>query len=223
VAAVAVAGTAVYVTASAAGYNFGFKSASAPAPQASTASLSASSANTSAVCTDFVANFANALGSTPTRVDMAFQAAIAKTLKDEVANGDLTQGQADALTKKLAGKAPCSLVSNLGDNHKAAGYAKALASATASALGITPAELKKDLAGGMTLSQIAAKHNPPLNEDQFRAALIKNITPLLDKAVTDNKMTSAQEQAILQRLKTQPIPYWSTPMKKASSGASTGD
>jgi hypothetical protein len=89
--------------------------------------------------------------------------------------------------------------------------------AAASALGITPQQLRTDLAGGTTLSQIAAAQSPPVTEDQFRTKLIADIKPLLDKAVTDKKLTSAQEQQILQRLQTGPIPFWDKPVKKAAA------
>ena len=70
----------------------------------------------------------------------------------------------------------------------------------------------------MTLSQVAASKN--LTEAQFRTNLIAQLTPLLDAAVKANQLTSAQEQAVLQRLKTGTIPYWSTPMKhKPAAGA----
>src|SRR5260370_21707164 len=71
---------------------------------------------------------------------------------------------------------------------------------------------KADIAGGMTLAQIAAAQNPPVTEAQFRDRLIAKLTPLLDEAVTNKQLTSAQEQAIIQQLKTGPIPVWDKPM-----------
>src|SRR5438477_607158 len=106
-----------------------------------------------------------------------------------------------------------------GARPNAAQYTQALMTAAASALGITPQQLRTDLAGGMTLSQIAAAQRPAVTEDQFRTKLIANIKPLLDKAVTDQKLTSAQEQQILQRLQTGPIPFWDKPVKKAAAAA----
>ena len=69
----------------------------------------------------------------------------------------------------------------------------------------------------MTLSQIAAAQKPPVTEAQFRTKLIANLKPLLDKAVADKKMTGDQEQKILQRLQTGPIPFWDKPMPKATT------
>src|SRR5260370_23769165 len=122
----------------------------------------------------------------------------------------MSWGQADVIKAKLWGKQPCALASGLAPTAKAgtAQYMQALMTAAASALGITPQQLRTDLSGGMTLSQIAAAQNPPITEDQFRSRLIANIKPLLDKAASDKKLTTAQEQQILQRLQTGPIPSW---------------
>jgi hypothetical protein len=218
--AVALAGAAVYITASAAGFDLSLNRGSTPTGQASLTSAPDTKARpASAACTDFISHFASDLGTTQAKVDGAFQQAAAQTLADEVKSGELTQAQADAIKAKLAGKQPCALASGLAPSAKAgtAQYTQALLTAAASALGITPQQLRTDLAGGMTLSQIAAAQKPPITEDQFRTKLIANIKPLLDKAVTDKKLTSAQEQQILQRLQTGPIPFWDKPMKRAAA------
>jgi len=218
--AVALAGAAVYITASAAGFNLSANRGSTPTGQASLASAPDTKGGPgSAACTDFISHFASDLGTTQAKVDSAFQQAAAQTLADEVKSGELTQAQADAIKAKLAGRQPCALASGLAPTAKAgtAQYTQPLMTAAASALGITPQQLRTDLAGGMTLAQIAAAQNPPVTEDQFRTRLIANIKPLLDKAVTDNKLTSAQEQQILQRLQTGPIPFWDKPMKRAAA------
>ncbi|HLZ95244.1 MAG TPA: hypothetical protein VKT20_07960 [Candidatus Dormibacteraeota bacterium] len=219
--AVAVAAAAVYVTASAAGYNFSFNRSSTPPAQAglTTAPLD-KSGTASAVCTDFVSHFASDLGTSQSKVDSAFQQAAGQTLADEVKNGTITQAQADAIKARLNGKEPCSLAAGLGAPKPAATqHMQQLLAAAASALGITPQTLRTDLMNGQTLSQIAAAQNPPVTEDQFRTKLIANLKPLLDQAVTDGKLTSAQEQQILTLLQTGPIPFWDKPMKRAGAGA----
>lgn len=220
--AVVLAGAAVYISASAAGFDLSLNRGSTPTGQASLASAPDTKAGpASAACTDFISHFASDLGTTQAKVDGAFQQAAAQTLADEVKSGQLTQAQADAIKAKLAGKQPCALASGLAPSTRAgtAQYTQALMMAAASALGITPQQLRTDLAGGMTLSQIAAAQNPPVTEDQFRTRLIADIKPLLDKAVTDKKLTSAQEQKILQGLQTGPIPFWDKPIKKAATAA----
>jgi hypothetical protein len=71
----------------------------------------------------------------------------------------------------------------------------------------------------MSLSQVAAAHKPPITEAQFRTQLIAKLTPVLDGAVTNKKLTSAQEQAIIKRLQTAPIPFWSKPMRPVKPAA----
>ena len=217
--AAALAGAAVYITASAAGYNLGLNRPSTPAPVALASAPDAKGGTASAACTDFISHFASDLKSNQTAINNAYQQAIGQTLADEVKNGTLTQAQADKIKQALAGKQPCALVNGLAPTAKAgiAQYRQALMIAAASALGITPQQLRTDLASGMTLSQIAAAQKPAITEDQFRTKLIANIKPLLDKAVTDKKLTSAQEQQILQRLQTGPIPFWDKPIKKAAA------
>jgi hypothetical protein len=221
--AVAIAGSAAWVTASAAGFNVSLRSS--PPSKAAAASVSEKTSKPSAVCTSFMGHLASDLNTNQTKVSAAIQKAIGQTIDDEVKNKDLTQAQADAIKKQLAGKAPCDLVST--PNLKAPGGShggsrlsqQMLLSAAASALGITDAQLKTDLAQGMTLSQIAAAQKPAVTEAQFRTRLIANLTPVLDKAVAANKLTAMQEQAIIKQLQTGPIPYWDKPVKQKTAPA----
>jgi hypothetical protein len=222
--AVLVAGAAVLVTASAAGLNVGFRPSSAQPATADTASVS-QKAGASAVCTDFLAHLSSDLGKSQSQVNAAVQKAIGETLADEVKNKDLTQAQADAIKQKLASQPPCSLAGNLGkapappSATTIGAYTQQLITAAASALGITGTQLRTDLANGMTLSQIAAAQNPPVTEAQFRTRLIAKLTPLLDTAVTNKKLTSAQEQGIIKQLQTGPIPFWNTSMRRPKPAA----
>ena len=219
--AAAVSGAAVLVTASAAGLNVGFHSSSPDTTQAQTAALS-QKADPTAVCNAFISHLSTDLGKTQAQVNAAIQKAIGETLADEVKKGDITQAQADALKQKLTSQPPCALsgigrVGAHGDKATIGAYKAQLLTAAASALGVSETQLKTDLAAGKTLSQIAAAKNPPVTEAQFRANLIAKLKPLLDTAVKDNKLTATQEQAILDRLQTAPIPYWNAPMKRKTT------
>jgi hypothetical protein len=223
---VAVAGAAVLVTASAAGLNVGLRSSSTQPSHAETASL-AQKANSTAVCNAFIAHLATDLGKSQAQVNAAIQKAIGETLADEVKNKDLTQAQADAIKKKVGSAPPCAL-SGAGapaaapaNRAKIGAYMQQLESAAAAALGITDTELKADLAKGMSLSQIAAAQKPPVTEAEFRTRLIAKLKPLLDTAVTNKQLTSAQELAILQQLQTGPIPLWNTPVKPKTTAPAT--
>lgn len=225
--AVAVAGAAVLVTASAAGLTVGFRPSSSNQPSSTNTTASINDASSdSAVCADFISHLSGDLGKSQDQVNAAIQKAIGETLADEVKNGKLTQAQADALKQKLASKPPCTLAAGLGQKPAPAGgaligaYRSQLLAAAAAALGISQAQLQTDLTSGMSLSQIAAAQNPPVTESQFRTKLIAQLKPLLDAAVTSNKLTSAQEQMILQRLQTGPIPFWNNAVRRPKAGAS---
>ena len=218
---VAVAGAAVLVTASAAGLNVGFRSSS---PQPGQAASVASKANASTICNDFISHLSGDLGKSQSQVNSAVQKAIGETLADEIKNGDLTQAQADVIKKRLATThTPCALTGSLkpraDGQAKIGAYTQQLLSAAASALGISDTTLKADLANGMTLSQIASAQNPPVTEALFRTKLIAQLTPLLDAAVASEKLTATQEQLILKRLQTGPIPFWNTTMHKPKAAA----
>ena len=220
--AAAVSGAAVLVTASAAGFNVGFRPSSPHTTQLETAAIS-QKADPTAVCNAFISHLSTDLGKTPAQVNAAIQKAIGETLADEVKKGDLTQAQADALKQKLAGtQTPCALsgvgrIGAHGDKATIGAYMPQLLTAAASALGVSETQLKADLAAGKTLSQIAAAKSPPVTEAQFRTNLIAKLKPLLDAAVTNKKLTATQEQTILDRLQTAPIPYWNTPMKRKTT------
>ena len=226
--AAAVAGGAVLITASAAGFTIGLRPASANQPQAAGTAVNLSQApNASTVCNDFISHLSGDLGKSPSQVNAAVQKAIGETLADEVKNKQLTQAQADAIKQKLASQPPCNLAAGLGKRPgagtapQAGAYRQQLLTAAASALGISATQLRTDLASGMDLSRIAAAQKPPVTEAQFRTKLIAQLTPLLDTAVKNKKLTSAQEQAILQRLQTGPIPFWSSPMRRPKAAAPT--
>lgn len=214
--AVAVAGAAVVVTVSAAGISLG------PKPASTTVSA-ADAKTTSTACVDFMKHFAVALGKSQAEINAAFQKAIAQTLADEVKSGQITQAQADAITKKLAGQTPCALPSKPGHEnggHKSAlgAYLQQYLTAAAAALGISETQLKTDLAGGQSLSQIAAAQH--VSEADFRTRLIANLKPVLDKAVADKKLTADQEQKIISELQTGALPLWNQAVQRPKPAAS---
>ena len=215
---------AVLVTASASGFNVGLRPAGASQP----ASAAISQATTSAVCTDFINHFSSDLGKSQSQITAALQKAIGETLADQVKSGKLTQAQADAIKKRFAAQQPlCAVSGPLGRKPFPAGpiqggaYLQQLETAAASALGISPAQLKTDLAGGMSLSQVAAAEKPPVSEATFRTRLLAQLKPLLDKAVADKKLTQVQESQILQRLQSGPIPFWNAPLHKRPAASPT--
>ena len=213
-AAAAVSGAVVLVSASAAGYSLPFLNTSSSPSRTTTASLD-QAGQPSALCTDFLTHLSADLNVSQPALDAAYQKAIGETLADEVKSGKLTQARADAIRKRLSGKAPCAIVAGLHPRTGLGAFRPALLSAAASALGISEETLKADLAKGMTLSQIAAAQN--VTEAQFRERLIAKLKPVLDAAVTNKKLTPAREQAIIKRLQTGPLPLWNKPVRSGTA------
>jgi hypothetical protein len=208
--AVAVAGAAIAVTASASGMTFGLRQG----PAATTAAVDANP--NSAVCSNFMKHFAVEIGKSQAEINAAFQKAVTDTLADEVKAGQITQAQSDAIKKKLANQTPCTLPSSEsrrpgGDKAVLGAVMQQYLSAAASALGITQTQLQTDLKSGQSLSQIAAAQH--VSEADFRTKLIANLKPALDTAVTDKKLSAAQEQSIINRLQTGTLPLWNTAAK----------
>ena len=214
--AVAVAGAAIVVTASAAGVSLGPKPAGAGNVQAADVKTQSSA------CADFMKHFADDIHKSQAEINGAFQKAIAETLADEVKSGQITQAQADAIKKKLANQTPCTLPSAAPRGHggqKAplGAYMQQYLTEAAAALGISQTQLKTDLAAGQSLSQVAAAQH--VSEADFRTKLIANLKPVLDKTVTDKKLTSAQEQQIISALQNGPLPLWNAAVKRPKPSA----
>ena len=216
--AAAVSGAVVLVSASAAGYNLPFLTTSSSPSQTTSVSLD-QAGQPSALCTDFLTHLSADLKASPAALNAAYQKAVGETLADEVKSGKLTQAKADAIQKRLAGKAPCAIAAGLQPRPGLAAFRPALLSAEASALGISDQTLKADLKKGMSLSQIAVAQN--VTEAQFRDRLIAKLKPVLDAAVTNKQLTPAREQAIIKRLQTGTIPLWNRPAHKPAATPTT--
>lgn len=220
--AVAVGVAAIAVSASASGMSFGFNRASSNTSAPQSAGTSDDVTSSSSACTTFMQHFATNLGKSQSQVNSAFQKAIADTLADEVKSGKITQSQADAIKAKLAKQTPCTLPSLRApgaDKSALGAYMQQYLAAAASALGISQTQLTTDLKSGQSLSQIASAQN--VSEADFRTKLIANLKPALDQAVTDKKITAAQEQALVNRLQTGPLPLWNLPVRKPKPTAPT--
>jgi hypothetical protein len=141
----------------------------------------------------------------------ALSSALEKALDDQVdaavAAGRLTKQQGDALKARInAGQMP--LVGGFGYGFGDRGFGfgfrhlggmfGAGLHAVTSYLGITPAQLRNELAAGKSLAQIAQEHGK--TADGLVAALDAVAKSKLDQAVAANRISSAQEQAILSKL-----------------------
>jgi len=83
---------------------------------------------------------------------------------------------------------------------------RAALQAEAQVLGISLKELDADFKAGKTVQALATAKG--LSQDQFRTQFQQALKPMLDQAVTNGTLTSAQEQRAITRLGAA-IPNWS--------------
>lgn len=221
--AMLVAGAAVVITASAAGVPVGLVAATSPSPKAPGSSDSAMAQ----YCQAFVNNFASDLGKKPAEVQAAGQKAFGQTLDQAVKDGKLTQAQADQMKQKAAGGSLCSGVpfGHLGERAPGGqgptpgGAGGMFVGDAARALGMSEPDLQAALKNGQTLQQIAASKG--MSEQQFRDAFTGQVKNDLDAKVKAGALTQAQEDGILNRLKTGPLPFWNQAVHPKTAPSST--
>jgi hypothetical protein len=160
-----------------------------------------------------IADAAGQLNIEPAKLSDALKKAIDNQIDAAVKAGTLTPDQATELKKRVdSGQAP--LVGGLGlrgFGHGALGARPgfgfgfghglfgASAAAATSYLGITAEQLRTELQSGKTLAQIATAHNK--TADGLVAALLAEGKKRLDASVASGKLTAAQEQSMLDKLK----------------------
>jgi uncharacterized protein YidB (DUF937 family) len=194
--------------------------AASPKPGSSPSPSSSSSAAPSkgqAYCNTFVNHLASNLGKTPDQVQKAISSALDQTLADAVKAGDLTQKQADAIKARASNKVCTGAVAGIG---RGAALKRATLAEYAKALGISEQELRQDLASGKTVKDIAAAKG--MDENTFRTNLVNAVKSDLDPRVASGQLTQKQEDAILSRLKSGPLPLWNQPAKRAGAGKNPG-
>ncbi len=209
--ALLVSGAVVAITASAAGLPAGLIAAASPSPKAT-----GTSGAKQQYCQTFLNTFASDLGKKPADVQSAAQKAFGQTVDQAVKDGKLTQAQADQLKQKAANGTLCSGMGIAGigrpaaGDHARGGLGGMYLGDAAKALGMSQSDLMTALRGGQTLQQVAASKG--MNEQQFRDAFTAQVKADLNTQVKNGKLTQAQEDNILNRLKTAPLPFWSSSM-----------
>jgi len=145
-----------------------------------------------------LAQIALAQGKTVAGLEDAIYADVQAHLDRAVTNGHLSGTQEQALLAQLK--------AHLDDivNHALPGRGMlgqrrpAFGAAVASYLGLTGAELRTQLRSGKSLAQIATAQGKSV--DSLKAAILAAAKKKLDGAVTNDRLTTAQEKAILDRL-----------------------
>ena len=159
-------------------------------------------------CNDFLSHLATNLGVSQSKLQSALQKSVGQTIDDAVAAGKMSSSQAATIKQRLGNRTLCSFAPRFGGRAEPgmAGLTGAILKAAAETLNLTPAQLMQDIRQGKTLSSLA--HG--MSEAQFRAAFLGHLKTDLNAAVKAGKMTQAQENTVLQRAQTAPIPFWNT-------------
>ena len=163
----------------------------------------------------FLNDVAKRLHVTPQELAQALSGATIDQLQAAVKAGRLTQAQADALEQRFKqgvgvpfgffgfGFAP-PLRGLVAPRGFGPGFGLGLAagpgglSAAAAYLGLTDAQLGRQLAGGKSLAQIARAQGKSVSG--LEQAMTASLKTRLDKLVSAKAITAAQEQSILKRL-----------------------
>lgn len=153
-------------------------------------------------CTTFRAAFATNLGVSEDQMVAAAKAAIGTAVDAAVADGKLTAAEATRIKARVsaADANGCSILAGRrGILARAAiDVAKHGFQAAATALDMTPAELRAELRGGSTLKDVAAEKNVPYAT--VTTAVLTAVKADLDAAVAAGNLTQARADRILDRI-----------------------
>jgi hypothetical protein len=186
--------------------------AAAPSP-----SPSGSPSNGQAYCSKFTQHVASNLGKTPAQIQKAISDAIGQTVDDAVKSGDMTQSQANAIKSRVSANGSPACAGGLkglpgigrGGFGVPGGFERGGGLGTgeiAKALGISTAELQQDLTSGKTVKDVAASKG--MDEAAFRSKLAAVTKSDLDPQVKAGNLTQKQEDAVIQRITSGPLPMW---------------
>jgi hypothetical protein len=126
--------------------------------------------------------------------------AASSTAAAAVADGSLTQAQADALAARVQAGDYGALFGGRGQRGgvRVEGLREAVITAAAQQLGITADELQTALRDGQTIAELAAAHNT--TEQAVNDAALAAAKRTLDAAVANASITQAQADMIYARL-----------------------
>ena len=160
-------------------------------------------------CTLYINTLAKELNVSPSQLSQDNQNALRAVIDRMAADGRITAAQKARMEKRLANfaKHPCASLAarHFLRAHPALvralqGARIQLGKAVAQALNLTPAQLKADLQAGQTIQQLAASQKVQLSTVQ--SAYLNEAKTLLAQAVSNDKLTQAQSNALYNRLQT---------------------
>jgi hypothetical protein len=132
----------------------------------------------------FTRALANVLGITPSQLQDDRKAALQQMLDTAVANGRITQEQADQIREHP--RASAKLLR---------GAVLSVFDAAADTLHMTKDQLHSELSSGKSLADVAAEQN--VSVEDLKAGMTAQITNGLDQAVANGRIDQAKEEKIL--------------------------
>ncbi len=156
---------------------------------------------------DVLGKLAANLNITLEQLKSAIKATELQIVDELLADGTITQEQADKITEKINSSEGPGLGKLLGRRHqdgqqgqerfrKAA--RREIIQSAAEAIGIEPKELVAELKDGKSIADVAAEHSVPL--DDVKAQITEDATARLAELVADGKLTQERADQMLQKL-----------------------
>lgn len=173
----------------------------------------------------FLDNLAAALGIERAALDSAMESAADTTTDAAVADGSITQEQADRLTAQAAQGNYAPFFGGRGGprggSPELRGVHEAAMSAAAQTLGLTVEELHTALHDGQTVAELAAANNT--TEQAVTDAALAAAKTELDALVAAGTLTQAQADSVYQRLQTDGLRFLERGGRGGPRGPRGGD
>jgi polyhydroxyalkanoate synthesis regulator phasin len=151
----------------------------------------------------FLNHVAENLGVTLDQLKAAFKAAEVQLIDDLVADGTLTPEQGQAAKDKIESGQGIGLGKILGERRKGGGdrlkaIRAGIVRSAATAIGIDPKDLVKELRDGKSIADVADEHGVSL--DAVKSQITSDAQSKLDEAVAAGKIDQARADELLQKL-----------------------
>ncbi len=148
----------------------------------------------------FLTRVAAQLGVTIDQLKQAYQSAGSQAVDDALASGEITQQQADQAKANIASGKPAGLRKMLGNARgrervRVERLRDGIVKSAATALNITPADLRTQLKAGKSIADVAGA-----NLSAVKTQITNDAKTKLDAAVAAKKLTQAQADKALQML-----------------------
>jgi uncharacterized protein YidB (DUF937 family) len=149
----------------------------------------------------FLDRLAQNLNITPDELTNALTTTELQTVDDLLANGKITQAQADKLKDAInSGKGLGRLLFKRHEMREKAMTAlrRQIVSSSSEAIGVSAQDLRGELQSGKSIADVAAEHSVSL--DAVKSQITDDVKARLDTAVANGKITQTREDQAMQRL-----------------------